>query len=92
MLQRLEKVQPVYRITDWIDDWRRSEELTQRITAYPAPSPTRSKSACQGTRSATPGGLDQSEGGSKEVTTTDIQGDLEISDVPPDTEKQLDTT
>ena len=37
MLQRLEKVQPVYRISDWIDDWQKSEELTQRITAYPPP-------------------------------------------------------
>ena len=38
MLQRLEKVRPMYRITDWIDDWQRSEELTQRITAFPTPS------------------------------------------------------
>lgn len=35
LLQRLEKVKPMYRISDWIDDWQRSEELTQRITAYP---------------------------------------------------------
>lgn len=90
MLERLEKVQPVYRITDWIDDWQRSEELTQRITAYPAP---RSKSACRGTRmSATPGGLDQSEGASEKVTTKDLQEDLEISEVPPEKEKQLVTT
>lgn len=36
MLQRLQSVKPVYRISDWIDDWQRSEELTQRITAYPS--------------------------------------------------------
>lgn len=42
--------------------------------------------------SATPEGLDQSEGAGKEVTTKDLQGDLEISEAPPETEKQLDTT
>lgn len=92
MLRRLEKVQPVYRITDWIDDWQRSEELTQRITAYPAPSPTRSKSACRGTK--TPGGLDQSEGGHKKVTVKeDPQGEnMEIKETPTDSDKHLDTT
>ena len=39
MLQRLQKVKPVYRISDWIDDWQKSEELTQRIAAYPTKYP-----------------------------------------------------
>ena len=44
MLQRLEKVKPMYRISDWIDDWRRSEELTERITAFPTSTHLPSKS------------------------------------------------
>ena len=39
MVQRLQKVKPVYRISDWIDDWQKSEELAQRITTYPTKSP-----------------------------------------------------
>ena len=35
MLKRLEKVEPIYKVTDWIDDWRKKQELTERITAYP---------------------------------------------------------
>ena len=35
MLKRLEKVEPIYKVSDWIDDWRRKEELTEMITAYP---------------------------------------------------------
>ena len=46
MLERLQKVQPVYRISDWIDDWQRSEELTQRISAYPNHSTTHKVRAC----------------------------------------------
>ena len=35
MLKRLEKVEPIYKVTDWIDDWRKKEELTEMITTYP---------------------------------------------------------
>ena len=35
LLKRLEKVQPIYRVSDWVDDWQKKEELTSRITAYP---------------------------------------------------------
>ena len=45
MLQRLQKVQPVYRTSDWIDDWQKSEELSQRITTYPSPSSTHTVSS-----------------------------------------------
>ena len=36
MQKRLEKVEPVYRITDWVDDWKKNAELTEMITAYPS--------------------------------------------------------
>ena len=35
MLQRLQKVEPMYKVADWIEDWQRKEELTTMITAYP---------------------------------------------------------
>ncbi len=35
MLKRLEHVEPIYKVADWIDDWRRKEELTEMITAFP---------------------------------------------------------
>ena len=35
MLKRLEKVEPIYKVSDWIEDWRRKEEITGMITAYP---------------------------------------------------------
>lgn len=35
MLKRLEKVEPIYKVSDWVDDWRRKQDLTERITAYP---------------------------------------------------------
>ena len=35
MLQRLQKVEPMYKVTNWIEDWQRKEELTTMITAYP---------------------------------------------------------
>lgn len=35
MLKRLEKVEPIYKVTNWIDDWRRKEELTDMITIFP---------------------------------------------------------
>lgn len=35
MLKRLEDVEPMYKVTEWIDDWQRKEELTEMITAYP---------------------------------------------------------
>ena len=36
MLKRLEKVQPIYKVSDWVEDWQRKEELTSMITCYPA--------------------------------------------------------
>ena len=35
MLKRLEKVEPYYKVADWIDDWRKKEELTDMITIFP---------------------------------------------------------
>ena len=35
MLKRLEKVEPMYKVSDWIEDWRKKEEITGMITAYP---------------------------------------------------------
>ena len=35
MLKRLEKVEPIYKVSDWVEDWRRKEEITEMITAYP---------------------------------------------------------
>ena len=35
MLKRLEKVEPMYKVSDWIEDWRRKEDITGMITAYP---------------------------------------------------------
>ena len=28
------KVEPMYKVSDWIDDWRKKEELTDRISTY----------------------------------------------------------
>lgn len=35
MLKRLEKVEPMYKVSEWIDDWQRKEELSSMITSYP---------------------------------------------------------
>lgn len=35
MLKRLEKVEPTYKVADWIDDYRRKEELIDMITTFP---------------------------------------------------------
>lgn len=35
MIKRLETVAPMYRMSNWVDDWQRKEELTSMITAYP---------------------------------------------------------
>ncbi len=35
MLKRLEKVEPMYKVSDCIEDWRRKEDITGMITAYP---------------------------------------------------------
>ena len=35
MLKRLERVEPIYKVSDWVDDWRRKEEITGMITTYP---------------------------------------------------------
>ena len=35
MLERLQKVKPMYRVDEWIKDWQRNGELTEMITAYP---------------------------------------------------------
>ena len=35
MLKRLEKVEPIYKVSDWIENWRRKEDITGMITAYP---------------------------------------------------------
>ena len=35
MLKRLEMVEPIYKVSDWVDDWRKKEEITGMITAYP---------------------------------------------------------
>jgi len=42
MLQRLQKVEPTYKVSDWIDDWQQKEELTELITAYPSRQPSAS--------------------------------------------------
>ena len=35
MQKRLEKVEPIYRIGDWVEDWKKNADLTEMITAYP---------------------------------------------------------
>ena len=35
MLKRLEKVKPMYKVSEWVDDWERKEQLTGMITNYP---------------------------------------------------------
>ena len=37
MLKRLQKVQPQYCVSEWVDDWTRNAKLTEMITAYPEP-------------------------------------------------------
>ena len=37
MLKRLQKVQPQYCVSEWVDDWTRNAQLTEMITAYPEP-------------------------------------------------------
>lgn len=39
MLRRLQRVKPQYQVSQWIDDYRHSEELTERITAFPTTPP-----------------------------------------------------
>ena len=36
MLKRLQQVEPMYRVQEWIDDWQRKEDHTERITAFPS--------------------------------------------------------
>lgn len=38
LLERLEKVEPMYKVSSWIEDWQRKGELTNMITAYPEAS------------------------------------------------------
>lgn len=40
LLKRLQKVGPMYRVSDWINDWQRKEELTSMITSYPVGAET----------------------------------------------------
>lgn len=35
LLKRLEKVEPMYKVSDWIDDWQKNAELMELITSYP---------------------------------------------------------
>lgn len=35
LLKRLETVEPMYKVSSWIEDWQRKGELTNMITAYP---------------------------------------------------------
>lgn len=49
MLKRLQQVEPMYRVQEWIDDWQRKEDHTERITAFPSAMATttpKMKSAC----------------------------------------------
>lgn len=43
MLDRLQKVQPMYRVSDCVDSWRKNAELTEMITAYPESSRLKNK-------------------------------------------------
>lgn len=43
MLGRLQKVQPMYRVSDCVDSWRKNAELTEMITAYPESSRPKKK-------------------------------------------------
>ena len=47
MQKRLDKVEPMYKMSEWIDDWKKNAELTEMITAYPSttepPSPPPTK-------------------------------------------------
>ena len=36
MQKRLEKVEPMYRIADWVEDWQKNAELTALITQFPS--------------------------------------------------------
>jgi hypothetical protein len=99
MVQRLQKVKPVYRISDWIDDWQKSEELAQRITTHPTKSPSRSKSAPHGGKRASGGGggglaastpqpmnqVDQKEMETKSVADTRKEGQTEATETTGDT-------
>lgn len=35
MLKRLEQVEPMYKMSEWVDHWTKKEELTNMITSYP---------------------------------------------------------
>ncbi len=35
LLKRLEEVEPMYKVSEWIDDWQRKEELADMITSFP---------------------------------------------------------
>lgn len=35
LVKRLEKVEPIYKLTDWVDDWEKNEKLHEMITCYP---------------------------------------------------------
>ena len=43
MLHRLQLVQPNYKVTDWIDDWQKKEELSENITTFPSRLPSATK-------------------------------------------------
>lgn len=35
MLKRLEQVEPIYKVSVWVDEWQRKEALTGMISCYP---------------------------------------------------------
>lgn len=35
MIKRLETVKPMYKVSEWVSDWQRKEELMTMITSYP---------------------------------------------------------
>ena len=47
MQKRLEKVEPMYKISECVEDWKKNAELTKMITTYPSITdsspPTRKK-------------------------------------------------
>ncbi len=36
MQKRLESVEPIYRIADWVEDWKKNADLTEMITQFPS--------------------------------------------------------
>ena len=39
ILKRLEDAEPVYKVSKWIDEWQRKEELANMITSFPNGTP-----------------------------------------------------